>query len=94
MAAEALGLAFGAISLASLFQTCVQYYEYIDRGKACRRDLAILMTRLEVEKVRVVMWGESVDVLQASEAKKGVFEQPQVRVAIYNVLNCIHMVCL
>jgi len=94
MAAEALGLAFGAVSLASLFQACVQCYEYIDRGKTCGRDLAILMTRLEIEKIRLSMWGESVDVFRASEGMSGVFERPQVRDAVYNVLNCIHMVSL
>ena len=94
MAAEALGLTFGALSLASLFQICVQCYEYIDRGKACQRDLAILMTRLEIEKIRLVMWGESVDIFHVIESMNGVFKHPQVRNAIYNVLKCIHMVGL
>ena len=52
------------------------------------------MTRLEVEKVRLTMWGESVDVYQASEGKRGVFERPQVRDAVYSVLNCIPTVSL
>ncbi|KAL9608340.1 MAG: hypothetical protein Q9167_006829 [Letrouitia subvulpina] len=92
MAIEAIGLAIGAVSLAGLFQSCVQCYEYIDRGKTCGRDLAKLMTRLEIEKIRLLMWGESVDISRASEGMYGVFEREQVRNAIYNVLNCIHMV--
>lgn len=92
MAIEAIGLAVGAHSLAGLFQNCVQCYEYIDRGKTCGRDLAKLMTRLEVEKIRLLMWGESVDVFRASEGMYGVFEREQVRNAIYNLLGCIHMV--
>jgi hypothetical protein len=94
MAAEALGLAFGAVSLASLFQACVDCYECIDRGKTCGRDLAILMTRLEIEKIRLSMWGESVDIFRASEGVYGVFERPQVQDAVYKVLKCIQVVSL
>ncbi len=92
MAAEAIGLAFGAISLASLFQTCVQCYEYIDRGRTYSRDLAKLMTKLEIEKIRLTLWGEGVDVFGESERLHGVFERPQVRLTIHNLLNCIYMV--
>lgn len=72
----------------------MQRYEYIDRGKSCGRDLAILMARLEIEKIRLSMWGESVDIFQASEGMRGAFEHPQVLDAVCKVLKCIHMVSL
>ncbi len=94
MAAEAIGLAFGAISLAGLFQTCVECYGYIDRGRTYSKDLAQLMTKLEIEKIRLVLWGEAVDICGESDQRHGVFERPQVRLTIHNLLNCIYMVSL
>lgn len=94
MAAEAIGLAFGAISLASLFQTCVACYEYIDRGRNYSKDLARLMTKLEIEKIRLVLWGEAVDICGESDQRHGVFERPQICETIHNLLNCIYMVSL
>jgi len=92
MTAEAIGLAFGAISLASLFQTCVECYEYIDRDRTYSRDLAKLMIKLEIEKIRLTLWGEGVDVFRESERLHEVFERSQVRLIIHNLLNCIYMV--
>lgn len=36
---EVIGLAFGAISLATLFQTCIECYESIDRGRTYSREI-------------------------------------------------------
>lgn len=94
MAAEAVGLAFGAISLASLFQTCIEWYEYIDRGRTHSKDLAQLMTKLEIEKIRLALWGEAVKIGGESHQLHGVFERPQVRLTIYSLLNCIYIVSL
>ena len=93
MAAEALSPTFGAISLANLFQTCMECYDYIEREKTYLIDLAKLTTRLEVEKIRLLMWGESVDMVRNSERLSGVFDRPQVW-QTHNVLNCVYIVSL
>ena len=92
MAEAALGLAFSAISLAGLFQTCLDCYDLIDRGRNCGRDLGRLLTRLEIEKLRLSMWGESVDICRASERMSGMFEHRRVRNAVCDVLKRVYEV--
>src|SRR5271168_3259224 len=57
---EPLGLAIGVAGLVPLFSVCVQLFDIVDSGKAYGKDYEILIAKVEVERVRLFLWGESV----------------------------------
>jgi Prion-inhibition and propagation len=62
--AEAIGLTMGAMSLASLFSTCVECFGYFSASKDFERDRNILLVRLDFERNKLLIWGNSVGVLR------------------------------
>lgn len=63
--------ALGAVSLATLFSTCVQCFGYLRASKRMEKDIDILLVRLDIEKIRLLVWGDSVGVLDASVRQQG-----------------------
>ena len=57
--AEAVGLAFGTIALASLFSTCIEVIEYFDLGKSQEYDYDLACLKLSLLKSRLDTWGRS-----------------------------------
>jgi len=57
--AEAAGLAFGTISIASLFSTCLEALERIDLAQRHGEDYEVSLTKLLLLKARFHAWGES-----------------------------------
>lgn len=57
---EVAGLAIGVISIASLFQTCVQLFDVISLGRTRGKDYEILSCKLEVERLRLIVWGQKI----------------------------------
>ena len=41
------------------WQTCVQVFEIIDSGKKYGMDYEVLRVKLEVERIRLLVWGDS-----------------------------------
>src|SRR6266487_6946128 len=62
---EPVSIRISAVALASLFSSCVEYFDYIDAAQSFGRDYQLLITKLEVEKARFLIWGDSVGLLQA-----------------------------
>jgi len=62
-AMEALGLTIG---LASLFSTCIECFEYYKTAQSLGTDIQTLLVKLDVEKTRLLIWGNTVGILQAS----------------------------
>ena len=60
--AEAVGLAIGVVSLASLYQACVDCMECVSRGRNCGKDFELSMTRFILLKARLNAWGKSLQV--------------------------------
>ncbi|KAH0421248.1 hypothetical protein CcaCcLH18_13551 [Colletotrichum camelliae] len=60
MAAEAFGVVSGALSVAALFNNCVNCFEYIQLGRHFGQDFERSLLRVDVAKTRLSRWGEAV----------------------------------
>jgi GTPase KRas protein len=60
-AAEGIaGLALSAVSVASLFTTCIDCYNLVVAARDFGHDYELLCIQLELQKLRFFLWGESV----------------------------------
>jgi hypothetical protein len=62
---EPVSLTIGVVALASLFSTCVECFEYFSSAKDLEEDFEILLVKLDLEKTRLLIWGNAVGVLKA-----------------------------
>jgi hypothetical protein len=88
---EAISFAVGVVPLVALFKTCIEAFDYIQSGKSFSRDYRLLQVKLDVEKTRLLIWGDEVG-LQDGAPSSSRFRMPQVQRTIHNILNCIFMV--
>ncbi|KAK4216293.1 heterokaryon incompatibility protein s [Rhypophila decipiens] len=58
---EVAGLVIGGVSLASLFTTCVDCFEYIQLGRQFGRDYQTAVLRLDLLKLRLSRWASAVN---------------------------------
>lgn len=54
---EAAGLALGVVAL---WKTCVDVFDVIDSGRSYGMDYELLRVKLEVERIRLVTWGDMI----------------------------------
>ena len=88
---EPTSFAVGVIPLVALFNTCIEAFNYIQSSKSFGRDYQLLQVKLDVEKTRLLIWGDEVG-LQDGSPRSSRFQMPQVQRTIHNILNCIYMV--
>lgn len=89
-AVEPVSLTIGAVALASLFSTCIECFEYFKAGKDLEDDLEVLLVKLDVEKARLVIWGNAVGVLQAeNEGRATDLSNPRTTELVERCLNQI-----
>jgi Prion-inhibition and propagation len=69
--ADPISLTMGAVALAGLFSTCVECFDYFIAAKSFREDLEILLVKLDLEKTRLLIWGNSVGVLRTRDEPEG-----------------------
>ncbi|QYS97666.1 hypothetical protein H0G86_004888 [Trichoderma simmonsii] len=60
--AEIFGIATGALSVAGLFNNCVETFEYIQLGRHFGEDYQRYQLKLDVAQTRLGRWGEAVGV--------------------------------
>ncbi|KAL3600003.1 hypothetical protein FPOAC2_04232 [Fusarium poae] len=60
--AEVFGIVTGAISIAALFNNCVDCFEYIQIARSFGDDFSTYQLRLDVAKCRLSRWGAAVNV--------------------------------
>ncbi|KAI9765918.1 MAG: hypothetical protein M1840_007059 [Geoglossum simile] len=60
---EPISLTISAIALASLFSTCLECFDYFKAGQSLESDLDILPTKLDIETARLLIWGNTVGIL-------------------------------
>lgn len=60
--AEVFGIVTGALSVAALFNNCVETFEYIQLGRHFGQDYERCQLKLDVAKTRLSRWGEAVGV--------------------------------
>ena len=58
-----IGEALGAVGLAALFSTCVECFGYFRAAQTMERDSDILLVKLDIEKTRLLIWGDKVQIL-------------------------------
>ena len=82
-----------SIGLASLFSTCIQCFDYIDSAKSYGRDFELLTTKLEIQKTRLLMWGQSAGVafVDGPIERLWWWDSPLCRPVIQSILECIHV---
>lgn len=60
---EPISLTIGAITLASLFSACIECFDYFKAGQALEIDFERLLVNFDVEKTRLLIWGNAVGIL-------------------------------
>lgn len=60
--AEPFGIAAGALSIAGLFNNCVECFEYIQIARSFGQDFQTCQLKLDIAKVRLTRWGQSVNI--------------------------------
>ncbi|EGU74155.1 hypothetical protein FOQG_19194 [Fusarium oxysporum f. sp. raphani 54005] len=60
--AEIFGTVAGALSVAALFNNCVDCFEYIQLGRHFGRDFERCQLKLDIAKTRLSRWGEAVTI--------------------------------
>lgn len=55
--AEAAGLALGVVALASLFNSCVEFLEYLDSGRDHAHEFHLACTKVSILHQRLRLWG-------------------------------------
>jgi len=69
---EPVSLTIGVVALASLFSTCIECFNYFNAGRRLEEDLEILLVKLDVEKARLLIWGNGVGILKAEDEGRAV----------------------
>ena len=70
MAEAIIGVTASAITMASLFSTCIECFDYFKAAQAFKKDSEILLTKLDIEKTRLLIWGSNVGILQARGSQR------------------------
>ncbi|KAI9844206.1 MAG: blue light receptor [Sclerophora amabilis] len=92
MPVEPVGLTLGVAALASLFTTCIECFDLIQLGRTFGRDSELLFTQFEVEKTRLLIWGDSVNILGLEQcAQSSRLYAHHVQVTVEKILHCIFM---
>lgn len=90
--AEAAGVALGVLAL---WKNCVAVFDMIDSSRRYGMDYEVLCVKLEVERVRLLCWGDAVglnggrDDQQSAEVR---FSRIEVKMAVVRLLGCIQQV--
>ncbi|KAK4141492.1 prion-inhibition and propagation-domain-containing protein [Dichotomopilus funicola] len=98
---EAAGLAIGVFGLAGLYSTCIELLDALSAAARFGVDRELLQTKLEVERVRLMIWGDSVGLTEvtldssksaATEDDLAVIDEsmqrPALRTAVAGLLAC------
>ncbi|KAH7174130.1 prion-inhibition and propagation-domain-containing protein [Fusarium flagelliforme] len=84
--AEVFGAVAGAISIAALFNNCIDCFDYIQLAKSFGEDFSRYQLRLDVAKCRLSRWGAAIDINNDSRFLGEMSSDPTVELA-KNVLR-------
>jgi hypothetical protein len=59
-----------SIGIASLFSTCVECFDYFKAAQSLAKDLNILLVKLDIEKTRLLIWGNAIGILKVDENER------------------------
>ncbi|KDN63884.1 hypothetical protein CSUB01_08370 [Colletotrichum sublineola] len=96
---DAAGLAIGAAALMTLFKTCLELCDTIESGRRYGSDLEVLTTKVGIERVRLLLWGDSVGLYGLNMGAGGQsaapavvdprLQDPRVARAVCDILGCM-----
>lgn len=69
--AEAAGLILGGLSLASLFSSCIECFEYLRLSRTIREDYESLQLQLDNQRLRLTTWAKALSGLRNKEEFSG-----------------------
>ena len=82
----------GVVSLAGLFNTCIEAFSYLKVAQSLERDLEILLVKLDIQKARLISWGNSVGIVRApNDGRSAILEDEQTMQIIQRSLESIHV---
>ncbi|KAL9621373.1 MAG: hypothetical protein Q9160_004133 [Pyrenula sp. 1 TL-2023] len=68
--AEVVGLAASLISLASLFSTCIECFDYYRTARDCPQEVQTKLVKLEFEKLRLLVWANEVGLASTDASQR------------------------
>jgi len=89
---DVAGLVIGVVTA---WETCVRVFEIIDSGKKYGMDYEVLRVKLEVERIRLLVWGEAVGLSEVERGKPSPdarLNREDVRTVVLRLLGCIQHV--
>ncbi|KAJ0161136.1 Heterokaryon incompatibility protein S [Colletotrichum tanaceti] len=97
---DAAGLGIGVAALVTLFKTCLEMYDTIECGRRYGSDFEVLTTRVGIERVRLLLWGDAVGILALDHGSAGghpaappvidpSLEDPRKFRAVCDILSCM-----
>ena len=91
---EVVSLTIGSVALASLFSTCIECFDYVDLARKYERDYEVLAAKLQIEKIRLWLWGFMVGLSTSRENATQTSILPQVEPFVRENLNIIYRIFL
>src|SRR5579859_7373691 len=82
-----LGVALG---LPGVFLSCVQCLELVDSGKNYAKELEIIWTKFDAQRVRLLIWGQVTGII-GTLPYDTTLNDPEIRASIERNLNCIKL---
>ncbi|CAJ0555315.1 Ff.00g053800.m01.CDS01 [Fusarium sp. VM40] len=79
---EVFGAVAGAISIAALFNNCIDCFDYIQLAKSFGEDFSRYQLRLDVAKCRLSRWGAAIDINNDSRFLGDASTDPTVELAM------------
>ena len=70
MAEAGIGLAAGLVTLATLFKSCINCFEFYKAAKDCEGSLETISVELYYEKERLLIWAEAIGLEQLEKGKR------------------------
>ncbi|RYP65834.1 hypothetical protein DL769_006206 [Monosporascus sp. CRB-8-3] len=93
--AEIAGLTLSVLGIAGLFKACVDNFDIVVRAREFSQEFEYLCTELAIHRTRLVLWGETLGIVQAEEGGGPVhyirsLERPHIKPT---VKSCLFQLC-
>ena len=89
---DVAGLVIGVMAM---WNTCVEVFDIVDSGKKYGMDYEILRVKLEVERIRLLTWGDAVGLCEVREGRPSPnarFNRNDIHGTVMRLLGCIQHV--
>jgi hypothetical protein len=87
---DLVGVTASAITLASLFSSCVECFHYFKSAQQCPEEAERLLVKLDCEKARLLTWGNTVGILRTrNDGRFSRLDEPENDELIRRCINQI-----